>query len=121
MEDLYVSSLKEDLNKMSDDGGVVLGHFSVFVPFEGEEIEEFFSLCDRFDAAVRKFTRAQALQPCRRLLSLEERWRETRALAIIQDTARLRVDRVGHAIRAFRARVRARFLREREGKKPNRL
>lgn len=119
-EHLYVFQLRKELDQMSNDSGIVLS-FSVFVPFEGEEIEEFFFLCDRFDAAVRKYNWAMALRPCPQLLSWEDRGRDSRALAVIQDTARLRVDRVAHAVRAFRNRVRARFRREREGKKSNRL
>jgi hypothetical protein len=118
--DLHVSSLRGELDRMSADGGVRLV-FSVFVPFEGEEFEEFFSLCDRFETAARELNRAEALRPCPQILSWEERGRDSRALELIQDTARLKLDHVAHAIRAFRARVRDRYVRQREGKKDNRL
>ena len=108
LSDLYVSSLRGELDQMSADAGIVIA-FSVFVPFEDTEIQEFFTLCSRFDAAAREFSRAQALRPCPQVLTWEERGRDSRALELIQDKASLSMDRVRHAVREFRKSVFERF------------
>lgn len=96
------------LDDMDANGGIVCS-WGFFIPFEGEEFQDFFTLCQRAEAAKKEIERCQALKPCPQVLSWADRAADTRHLEKIQEAGWNLVKSLCSDIEAFQKKVLDRF------------
>jgi len=96
-----ISTAQKVLDMMSADAGIVCG-FSIFVPFQDGEIEQFFAIEQRFHDAVQRYYRRLGLP----LGKTEE---SDRALYNMREEAMAGVDAAIRELHEFRLQVIKRF------------
>lgn len=96
------------LDSMNANGGIVCT-WGFLVPFEDEELDEFFNLCERAEVVKAALWRADRLRPCPQVLSWADRGRDSRALENIQSAAYTAERVLKDDIRDFQKKVLDRF------------